>query len=84
MLSPNIELALRDIARRLNELIDQVKDGEAVDSQLLEELNIMSRQCYVNHVAGHEVTIEEIQYMGELIDLLEMRTTLIYKNPPEM
>lgn len=84
MLETNTELALRDIARRLTVLIEQVKEGEAVDNDLLEELNLISEQCYINHVAGREVTIEELSYMGELIDLLEMRTTLIYKNPPAM
>lgn len=82
MLETSTELALRDIARRLTALIEQVKDGEAVDNDLLEELNLISEQCYINHVAGRVVTQEELSYMGELIDLLEMRTTLIYKNPP--
>lgn len=84
MVSPNTELVLRDIARRLVVLIEQVKRGEAVDNELLEELSIMSERCYINHIAGYEVTLEELSYMGELIDLLEMRTTLIYKNPPAM
>ena len=84
MLETNTELALRDIASRLTVLMEQVRGGDPVDNDLLNELNIISEQCYINHVAGLDVTLEEISYMRELMDLLEMRTTLIYKNPPNM
>ena len=83
MLEASTELVLRDIARRLVTLMEQVRDGDAVDNNLLDQLNIVSEQCYIKHIAGHEVTLDELSYMSELIDLLEMRTTLIYKNPPK-
>lgn len=80
----NTELVLRDIARRLVDLMEQVRAGDAVDTDLLDELNIVSEQCYIKHIAGTQITHEELLHMSEIIDLLEMRTTLIYKNPPNL
>jgi hypothetical protein len=84
MLDPNTEIALRDISRRLVLLVTQVGDGDLVDTDLLIQLNDLSQECYIKHVAGYQITETEIQQMIELLSLLEMRTTLIYKNPPDM
>ena len=80
MLEANTELTLKDITRRLVILLDQVSAGDLVDTALLEKLNEVSEQCYIKHSAGYEITEEELTHMVELIDLLEMRTTLFYKN----
>lgn len=80
MLEANTELTLKDITRRLMTLLDQVSQGELVDIELLEKLNLVSEQCYIKHTAGYDITEEELAHMIELIDLLEMRTTLFYKN----
>lgn len=82
MLEPNTELALHDISRRLVMLMTQVRDGDLVDTELLVQLNELSEECYIKHVAGHQITATEVQQMNDILSLLEMRTTLIYKNPP--
>ncbi len=79
MLEIQTELVLKDITRRLVLLLDQVSAGELVDTSLLEKLNEVSEQCYIKHSAGYEIDEEELAHMLELIDLLEMRTTLFYK-----
>jgi hypothetical protein len=84
MLDPNTEIALRDISRRLLLLVNQVGNGDLVDTDLLIQLNELSEECYIKHVAGQQITDFEIQKMTDLLSLLEMRTTLIYKNPPNM
>ena len=84
MLDPNTEIALRDISRRLVLLVAQVGDGDPIDIDLLIQLNELSQECYIKHVAGYQITETEIQQMIELLSLLEMRTTLIYENPPNM
>lgn len=78
MLEANTELTLKDITRRLGLLLDQVSAGELVDTTLLERLNEVSEQCYIKHSAGYEISEDELAHMIELIDLLEMRTTLFY------
>ena len=80
MFETTIELTLKDITRRLGLLLDQVSQGELVDTTLLVKLNEVSEECYIKHSAGYDITEEELTYMIELIDLLEMRTTLFYKN----
>ena len=82
MLDPNTEIALHDISRRLVLLMTQVGNGDPVDTALLIQLNNISEECYINHIAGHQITETDIQKMIDLLSLLEMRTTLIYKNPP--
>jgi len=84
MLDPNTEIALRDISRRLVLLVTQVGNGDLVDTDLLIQLNELSEECYIKHVAGYQITETEIQQMIDLLSLLEMRNTLIYKNPPDM
>ena len=81
MLETHVELALRDITRRLVILMEQVANGELVDTNLLVTLNDVSEQCYIKHVAGEEISQDELSFMEELISLLEMRTTLLYRNP---
>lgn len=83
MLEPNTEIALHDISRRLILLMSQVKEGELIDTNLLIELNEISEECYIKHIAGQQITTEEIDKMSELLALLEMRTTLIYGNTPK-
>lgn len=83
MLETNAELALRDIARRLTLLMQQVGEGEAVDTELLGRLDALSTQIFIKYKAGYQITPEELGLMTDLVSLLEMRTTLIYKNPPE-
>lgn len=82
MLEANIELALRDMTRRLKTLMEQVTDGELVDNTLLEKLNLVSEQVYIKHTAGYQITEQELELMTDLLSLLEMRTTLIYGNSP--
>ena len=82
MLEPNTELRLRDMSRRLLVLMDQVKNGELVDTTLLEKLNEISELVFLKYQADQSITDEELELMIDLICLLEMRTTLIYKNPP--
>jgi hypothetical protein len=83
MLEPQVELALRDITRRLAILMEQVSNGELVDTNLLVTLNDVSEQCFIKHVAGEEINHDELIFMEELLSLLEMRTTLIYRNPSD-
>lgn len=83
MLEANVELALRDMARRLSTLMEQVTAGELVDNTLLEKLNMVSEQMYIKHTAGYDITEQELELMTDLLSLLEMRTTLIYGNSPE-
>jgi hypothetical protein len=78
-----IELALRDLARRLVVLIGQVNNGELVDRNLLKKLSEVLEQAFIRYLAGNGITDEEISYMIDLLNLLEMRTTLIYGNPPK-
>ena len=82
MLEPNTELMLRDMSRRLIVLIEQVKNGELVDTALLEKLNEISEFVFLKYQADQSITDEELELMTDLICLLEMRTTLLYKNPP--
>ncbi len=82
MLDPKTEIALHDISRRLLLLMTQVGEGDLVDTDLLIQLNDLSEECYINHIAGYQITETDIQKMIDLLSLLEMRTTLIYKNPP--
>ena len=77
----HIELALRDITRRLAILMEQVSNGELVDTNLLVTLNDVSEQCFIKHVAGEEINHDELTFMEELLCLLEMRTTLLYRKP---
>jgi hypothetical protein len=77
----HVELALRDITRRLAILMEQVSNGELVDTNLLVTLNDVSEQCFIKHVAGEEINHEELTFMEELLSLLEMRTTLLYRKP---
>jgi len=77
----HVELALRDITRRLAILMEQVSNGELVDTNLLVTLNDVSAQCFIKHVAGEEINHEELTFMEELLSLLEMRTTLLYRKP---
>ena len=77
----HIELALRDITRRLAILMEQVSNGELVDTNLLVTLNDVSEQCFIKHVAGEEINHDELTFMEELLSLLEMRTTLLYRKP---
>ena len=81
MLEPNTELMLRDMSRRLIVLMEQVKNGELVDTALLEKLNEISEFVFLKYQADQSITDEELELMTDLICLLEMRTTLIYKNP---
>lgn len=83
MIDTTVELVLRDISRRLLILMDQVSEGELVDNNLLEKLNEASEQVYIKHTAGYVITEAELQYMVDLVNLLEMRTTLIYGNSPD-
>ena len=83
MIDTTTELVLRDISRRLLILMDQVGAGELVDNNLLEKLNEVSEQVYIKHTAGYGITEDELQYMTDLVNLLEMRTTLIYGNSPD-
>lgn len=83
MLEANVELALRDMSRRLSTLMEQVTAGELVDNTLLEKLNMVSEQMYIKHTAGYDITEQELELMTDLLSLLEMRTTLIYGNSPE-
>ena len=83
MLEANVELALRDMSRRLSTLMEQVTAGELVDNTLLEKLNMVSEQMYIKHTAGYDITEPELELMTDLLSLLEMRTTLIYGNSPE-
>lgn len=83
MLEANVELALRDMTRRLSTLMEQVTAGELVDNTLLEKLNMVSEQMYIKHTAGYDITEQELELMTDLLSLLEMRTTLIYGNSPE-
>jgi hypothetical protein len=83
MLETRVELVLKDISRRIHLLMDQVSEGELVDNNLLEKLNEVSEQVYIKHTAGYDITDSELDYMTDLVDLLEMRTTLIYRNPPK-
>ncbi len=83
MLEANVELALRDMARRLSTLMEQVTAGELVDNTLLEKLNMVSEQMYIKHTAGYQITEQELELLTDLLSLLEMRTTLIYGNSPE-
>ena len=82
MLEPNTELRLRDMSRRLIVLMEQVKNGELVDTALLEKLNEISEFVFLKYQADQSITDEELELMTDLICLLEMRTTLFYKNPP--
>jgi hypothetical protein len=84
MLDPNTEIALHDISRRIVLLMTQVGNGDPVDTDLLIQLKELSEEYYIKHIAGYQITETEVQKMTELISLLEMRTTLIYKNPPDM
>ena len=77
MLDPHVELTLKDISRRLLTLMNQVRDGEQVDNVLLEKMNEISERVFINHTAGYAITNEELEYMIELVSLLEMRTTLL-------
>ena len=79
----HVELALRDITRRLAILMEQVANGELVDTNLLVTLNDVSEQCCINHVAGEDITHDELKFMEELLSLLEMRTTLLYRKPSD-
>ena len=79
MLEPEVELALRDITRTLAILMEQVANGELVDTNLLVTLNDVSEQCFIKHVAGEEINHDELTFMEELLSLLEMRTTLLYR-----
>lgn len=83
MMEPNTELVLRDISRRLKVLMEEVANGEPVDTDLLQELNQVSEQVFLKHTAGLVITKQELDLMTDLVSLLELRTTLIYKNPPE-
>ena len=82
MLEPNTELALRDMSRRLLVLMEQVGNGEPVDTTLLEKLNEVSELVFAKYQHGHSITSEELELMTDLLCLIEMRTTLIHKNPP--
>ncbi len=82
MLSAEVELALSDITRRLNLLIDQVDQGDPVDDDLLRTLNKVSAECFLKYVKGEGITEQDLQIMIDLLSILELRTTLIYKNPP--
>jgi hypothetical protein len=82
VLEPNTELRLRDMSRRLSVLVEQVKNGELVDTALLEKLNEISEFVFLKYQADQSITDEELELMTDLICLLEMRTTLLYKNPP--
>ena len=75
----HVELTLRDITRRLAILMEQVSNGELVDTNLLVTLNDVSEQCFIKHVAGEEINHDELTFMEELLSLLEMRTTLLYR-----
>ena len=70
------------MSRRLLVLMEQVKNGELVDTVLLEKLNEISEFVFLKYQADQSITDEELELMTDLICLLEMRTTLIYKNPP--
>jgi hypothetical protein len=83
VLEPNTELMLRDMSRRLLVLMEQVKNGELVDTVLLEKLNEISELVFLKYQSDQSITDEELELMTDLICLLEMRTTLIYKNPPK-
>ena len=74
----NLELALRDMARRLVVLVDQVGQGELVDTSILQKLNEVSEFVYLKHQAGQPIENDEIELMNDLLCLLEMRTTLFY------
>jgi len=82
VLEPNTEMRLRDMSRRLIVLMEQVKNGELVDTALLEKLNEISEFVFLKYQADQSITDEELELMTDLICLLEMRTTLLYKNPP--
>ena len=79
-----LELALRDMARRLKLLMTQVEQGELVDTSILEKLNTVSEFVFIKHQAGEAITDEELELMNDLVCLLEMRTTLFYGNNPEI
>jgi len=79
MLSADLEIALKDITRRLTMLMDQVADGDPVDDVLLEQLNEVSEICFIKHNSGEGITDDDLALMTDLLSLLELRTTLIYK-----
>ena len=70
MLEPNTELRLRDMSRRLLVLMDQVKNGELVDTTLLEKLNEISELVFLKYQADQSITDEELELMIDLICLL--------------
>lgn len=79
MLSADLEIALKDITRRLTMLMEQVEDGDLVDDDLLAKLNEVSEICFIKYNTGEGVTAEDLELMTDLLSLLELRTTLIYK-----
>lgn len=79
MLSADLEIALKDITRRLTMLMEQVEGGDLVDDDLLAKLNEVSEICFIKHNTGEGVTAEDVELMTDLLSLLELRTTLIYK-----
>ena len=83
MLEPNTELALRDMSRRLLVLMEQVSNGEQVDTSLLEKLNEVSELVFSKYQHGHSITSEELELMTDLLCLIEMRTTLLYGKSPD-
>ncbi len=83
MLEPTAELALRDMSRRLLILMEQVGNGDLVDTSLLEKLNEVSEFVFAKYQEGQQITSEELELMNDLLCLLEMRTTLIYRNSPK-
>lgn len=83
MLEPNAELILRDMSRRLLVLMEQVGNGELVDTTLLEKLNEVSEFVFAKHQEGQQITSEELELMTDILCLLEMRTTLIYGISPD-
>ena len=83
MLEPNAELILRDMSRRLLVLMEQVGNGELVDTTLLEKLNEVSEFVFAKYQEGQRITSEELELMTDILCLLEMRTTLIYGISPD-
>lgn len=83
MLEPNTEMVLRDMSRRLIVLMEQVGNGEMVDTELLEKLNEISEFVFAKYQMGQQITSEELELMNDLLCLIEMRTTLLYGKSPD-